>query len=73
MTPKQQVEHRDLLTRLMEIAHRLGTTTTDGDLMEHVRKMEVWFDQQIDKEISRAVKPFIKFEATNLPKRRDIK
>lgn len=73
MTAKQQVEHRALLTKLMQIAHGLGTTTSDGDLIEHVRQMEVWFDKQIDIEITRAVRPFINFEATNLPKRRDLK
>ena len=63
MTPKQLVEHRLLLTDLMNIAHGMGQGThTEADLLQHARKIEIWMDQQIDAGITEAIRPLAKFK-----------
>lgn len=72
MTPKQQVEHRALLTDLMKIAHGLGTDYGNAELLTHVARIEKWIDHQINIEVSKAIQPFANVTVTrNYPRKKD--
>lgn len=62
MTPQQMVDLRGYLTTMMQIAHGLGSTHTEADLLQSVANLEKWIDHQINLEVTAAVKPFMKFD-----------